>query len=55
MDSCLDTANKYTKEHIVTKAFYDFETSLLSKEVDEWIQKQNIQILKILILHLCEG
>mgnify|MGYP001240006513 FL=1 len=37
------TSNKYSKDHLVTKAFYDFETSLLSKEVDDWIQKHDTQ------------
>ena len=49
------TANKYTKEHIVTKAFYDFETSLLSKEVDEWIQKQNISNSKNIDIAFVRG
>ncbi len=34
------TANKYTKSHVLTKAFYDFETSLLSQDVNRWIQDQ---------------
>ena len=36
------TANKYLKNHLITKAFYDFETSILSQEVNDWIEQQNL-------------
>ena len=29
------------KNHLITKAFYDFETSILSQEVNDWIEQQN--------------
>ena len=49
------SANKYSKDHIVTKAFYDFETSILSKNVEDWIETQKITKSKNIDVEFVEG
>ena len=49
------SANKNSRDHLVTKAFYDFETSILSEDVNRWLEENKVIVPKKIDVEFVKG